>query len=88
MVKCHRGAAEAEQKFSLLYHRRLDIPEQGVSQAGQERALSLALVSFRGHLLGAGPVMIASSYKVTNHTGLVSILMTSLHPNHHCRDPL
>lgn len=49
MVKRHRGAAEAEQKFSLLYHKRLDIPEQGVNQAGQERPLSLALVPFQGH---------------------------------------
>lgn len=52
MVKCHRGEAEAEQRFILLYQRRLGLPEQGMSQAGPERPLCLALplVSYQDHL--------------------------------------
>lgn len=52
MVKCHRGAAEDEEICILLCQRRLDIPEQGMSQAGLERPLCLALflVSYQDHL--------------------------------------
>lgn len=89
MVKHHRGAAEAEQRLILLYHKRLDIPEQEVSQAGQERPLSPALlVSFQDHLHKMGSVLTTLSYKVTSHTALASTLMTSLYSNHHCRGPL
>lgn len=72
MVKHHREAAEAKQKFILFYHRRLDIPEQGVRQAGQKSPLSLALlVSFKIISRRTGPVPISSS-KVTSHTELAN----------------